>query len=67
MSESNYDGPLGPRLLAWWEGRYGRMYQFVQEDDYFALRSKDEGDDEWIYSGTWISHSDKYGCVDGGR
>jgi hypothetical protein len=40
---------------------HGRVYQFVQQDDYFALRSKDEGSDEWIYSGTWMAGSDRYG------
>jgi len=53
----------GPRLLAWWEDSYGRTYQFVQQDDYFALRSQDEGSNEWIYSGSWISDTEQYGST----
>jgi len=54
----------GPRLLAWWEDYYGRQYQFLQDGDWFGLRSRDSADEEWVYSGTWVADNERYGPAD---
>ena len=46
----------GTRVLAWWVDRHDRLWQFVTDDDYYALRCYEDG--EWRAHETWISWGD---------
>lgn len=52
----------GPKLLAWWTDKHGQWFQFLQQDDYYAIRYEQDG--EWLYMGSWIDESERYSQTD---